>query len=178
MSLLVARNGPPAMSDLSLLWGVKRKSDIGAVRSESDPSRTLVCIGLRPARRGCSTQFPSRRPEARRPTSGDPHALFLRHVSNRAGGGTGDAAIKKFIRRCFSYSSFSQRTTFVNKRGNPVRGWLNVHQFARLRLVVLNEVIARKSWLGDDGSGDSHGDCRKYDVSKAHGYFSSLRDEL
>jgi hypothetical protein len=30
------------MSDLSLLWGVKRKSDIGAVRSESDPTETLV----------------------------------------------------------------------------------------------------------------------------------------
>src|SRR6266436_1334845 len=29
--------GHPAMSGLSLLWGVKRKSDIGAVRSESDP---------------------------------------------------------------------------------------------------------------------------------------------
>ncbi len=28
------------MSDLSLLWGVKRKSDIGAVRSESDPNQT------------------------------------------------------------------------------------------------------------------------------------------
>ena len=89
------------------------------------------------------------------------------HVSSRAGGGTGDTAIKKFIRGCSSYSSFSQRTTFVNKRGNPVRGWLNVHHFARLRLVVLNEGIARKSWLGDDGSGDSHGDCRKYDPDRS-----------
>src|SRR6478609_4270383 len=120
------------------------------------------------APRGCSAQFPGRSPEARRPTSGDPLALFFRLVSNREGGGTRDATIKQFISGCFSYSSFGQRTTFVNKRGKSVRGWLNVRHFARLRLVVLNEVIARKSWFGDDGSGDSHGDCRKYDVSKAH----------
>ncbi len=37
---LLARNGPPAMSDLSPLSGVKLKSDFGAVRTAFDPERT------------------------------------------------------------------------------------------------------------------------------------------
>jgi len=119
-------------------------------------------------------------------TSGDPHVLFLHKSSGSGRAGcyccscnvsrwTCDVAIKKFVRGGFGYGSFSQGSTFVNKRRNPVGGWLNVDDFAGLRLLVLNEVIARKTWLGGDGIGDRHGDCRNYDVSKAHGYFSSLR---
>jgi hypothetical protein len=89
---------------------------------------------------------------------------------------TGDAAIKKLVRGALGYGSFSRGTTFVNKRRNPVGGWLNVHDLAGVRLLVLNEVIARKTWLGGDGSGDRRGDCRKNDVRKSHGYFSPLRD--
>jgi len=89
---------------------------------------------------------------------------------------TGDAAIKKFVRGGSGDGSFSRGTTFVNKRRNPVGGWLNVHHFAGVRLLVLNEVIHRKTWLGGDGSGDRHGDCRNNDVRKSHGYFSLLRD--
>jgi hypothetical protein len=94
---------------------------------------------------------------------GRPTRLFLSSGSGRAGcycfcycnvsKWTGDAAIKKFIRGGFGYGSFSQGTTFVNKRRNPVGGWLNVDDFAGLRVLVLNEVIARNTWLGGDGSG-------------------------
>ena len=38
----VARNGHGAMFELSLLSGVKLKSDFGAVRSAFDPKRTLA----------------------------------------------------------------------------------------------------------------------------------------
>src|SRR5258706_2407635 len=39
-----ARNGPPAVSDLSPLSGVKRKLDFGAVRAAFDPNRTwAIC---------------------------------------------------------------------------------------------------------------------------------------
>src|SRR6516225_7310563 len=106
---------------------------------------------------------------------GRPTLLFLYNVrflyNDRRW--TGDAAIKKFVRGGSGDGSFSRGTTFVNKRRNPVGGWLNVHDFAGFRLLVLNEVIARKTWLGGDRSGDRHSDCRNYDVSKAHGYFSS-----
>ena len=40
MMAAIARNGHAAMSDLSPLSGVKRKSDFGAVRAAFDPERT------------------------------------------------------------------------------------------------------------------------------------------
>ena len=89
---------------------------------------------------------------------------------------TGDAAIKKFVRGGSGDGSFSRGTTFVNKRRNPVGGWLNVHDLAGVRLLVMNEVIARKTWVSGDGSGGRQGDCRNNDVRKSHGYFSPLRD--
>ena len=89
---------------------------------------------------------------------------------------TGDAAIKKFVRGGLGYGSFSRGTTLVNKRRKPVGGRLNVHDLAGVRLLILNEVIARKTWVSGDGSGGRQGDCRNNDVRKSHGYFSPLRD--
>jgi hypothetical protein len=40
----LARNGPPSMSGLSPLTGVKRKSNFGAVKSAFDPERTFPPI--------------------------------------------------------------------------------------------------------------------------------------
>ena len=109
---------------------------------------------------------------------GRPTRLFLYNVrflyNDRRW--TGDAAIKKFVRGGSGDGSFSQGATFVNERRNPVGGWLNVHDFAGVCLLVLNEVIARKTWVGGDASGDRQGDCRNNDVSKSHGHFSPLRD--
>jgi hypothetical protein len=41
MMAAIARNGHAAMSDMSPLPGVKRKSDFGAVRAAFDPSETF-----------------------------------------------------------------------------------------------------------------------------------------
>jgi hypothetical protein len=49
--LLMARNGHGAMSDLSPLSGVKRKSKFGAATSVIDPNRTLVA--QTPGARSC-----------------------------------------------------------------------------------------------------------------------------
>jgi len=102
---------------------------------------------------------------------GRPTRLFLYNVrflyNDRRW--AGDAAIKKFVRGGSGDGSFSRGMTFVDKRRNPVGGWLNVHDFAGVCLLVLNEVIARKTWVGGDGSGDRQGDCRNNDVRKSHG---------
>src|ERR1022692_2930578 len=44
MSLQLARNGHGAMSDLSPLSGVKRKSNLGPVRSAFDPGCVKTCM--------------------------------------------------------------------------------------------------------------------------------------